>query len=274
MTRIAAGTAAPNASHACRPSGAPPEAQTAVGAASTRTLSTSAPSDPDRPARLGGAGPNRSGLDAQTICKELLGWEGNKPFMYLDKRGYVTTGIGNKLTNASEAIALPWQHRGTGVPATPAEIRSAFERVNAMSSEFVGRPDGNSYGSRHYERETDLVLPENFATHLAISRLETDFLPKLRGLFPGFDRYPAPAQSALVDMAYTLGVGGLRAKFPNFVAACRRGDFATAAAECHRKAQGNESRKGDARNVATRDLLLEAARLAASVQSHGGQVRL
>jgi len=195
--------------------------------------------------------------------------------MYLCSAGYVTTGIGNKLANAQEAIALPWQHKATGRPATPAEIRTAFERVQTMTSEFrrVDLKAPNPFGAQHYEKVSDLVLPDGAANQLAVDRLEKDFLKGLRALFPGFDGYPQPAQRALVDMAYTLGVRGLETKFPTVVKACREGEFTVAAKHSHRKVKANEGRKGDERNVATHNLFLEAARLTSSVQALTREVR-
>ena len=195
--------------------------------------------------------------------------------MYLCSGGYVTTGIGNKLANAQEAIALPWQHKATGLPATPAEIRTAFERVQSMSSEFRGADPSatNPFSARHYEKVSDLVLPDGVASQLVVDRLEKDFLKGLRTLFPGFDDYPQPAQRALVDMAYTLGVNGLETKFPRLVTACRERKFADAAGHSERKVKANRGRTGDERNVATRNLLLEAARLTSSIQTLAREVR-
>ena len=229
----------------------------------------------DRPAPQSQANPRHATIDVGALRDDLLRWEGNKPFMYLCSGGYVTTGIGNKLANAQEAIALPWQHKATGLPATPAEIRTAFERVQAMTAEFR-REDPhatNPFSARHYEKVSDLVLPDGAANQLAADRLEKDFLKGLRGLFPGFDAYPQPAQRALVDMAYTLGVSGLETKFPRFVKACREGKFADAAEHSDRKLKANRGRTGDERNVATRNLLLEAARLTSSVQTLAREVR-
>jgi GH24 family phage-related lysozyme (muramidase) len=195
--------------------------------------------------------------------------------MYLCSAGYVTTGIGNKLASAQEALSLPWQHKATGLPATPAEIRVAFDRIAGMTSEFrSGDPKApNPFGAGHYEKVSDLVLSPSVANQLAVDRLTKDFLPGLRGLFPGFDAYPQSAQRALVDMAYTLGIKGLRTKFPRLVEACRQGNFAKAAERSHRKQKAHAQRKGDARNVATRDLFLEAARLTAAVRTLAREVR-
>jgi GH24 family phage-related lysozyme (muramidase) len=229
----------------------------------------------DRPAPQSRTNPRHTTIDVGALRDDLLRWEGNKPFMYLCSGGYVTTGIGNKLANAQEAIALPWQHKATGLPATPAEIRAAFERVQAMTSEFRrADPDAtNPFGARHYEKVSDLVLPEGAADQLAVDRLEKDFLKGLRRLFPGFDGYPQPAQRAVVDMAYTLGVSGLETKFPRFVTACRDGKFADAAGHSERNVKSNRGRPGDERNVATRNLLMEAARLTSSVQTLAREVR-
>ena len=195
--------------------------------------------------------------------------------MYADTRGYVTTGIGNKLSSPQEAMELPWRHKATGLPATGAEIRAAFDRVEAKYAEFrLAHPDPKkSAGAPYYERATDLVLSTAKVDELANSRIE-GFLKSLQRIFPGFDAYPAPAQRALVDMVYTLGAKGLEKKFPTVVASCRAGDFTTAARFCHRKAQANEHRTGDARNELTKNQFLEAARLAASVQTVKREIRL
>jgi GH24 family phage-related lysozyme (muramidase) len=278
MTRIAAGTAAlpPSPIDQTVADGAAlARATSAVGDVSARACAAPGAAGPDRPAPTSAASAQDRTIDVAALGKELVRWEGNKPFMYLCSAGYVTTGIGNKLGSAREAMALPWQHKTSGLPATPTEIRAAFERVAGMRSEFRGGDPNatNPFAARHYAKATELVLPPGVANQLAIDRLTKDFLPGLRALFPGFDGYPQPAQRALVDMAYTLGVTGLRKKFPRLVEACRNGDFAEAARQSHRRLKANAPREGDARNVATRDLLLEASRLTDSVRTLAREVR-
>lgn len=188
--------------------------------------------------------------------------------MYVDTRGYVTTGVGHLLKNAAAALDLPWQHQATGRLATPAEVRAAFEHVCERWADYKREnPNGKGLPAKKFESVSDLVLPDGLATKLARDRLQGEFLPKLKELFPGFDRYPVPAQRALVDMGYNLGVDGLKKKFPTFVAACRDGNFGVAAAECERSSSRKE------RNDATRSLLLEAAQLNASVRTLSREVR-
>ena len=236
----------------------------------------SADAGPDRPAPQSNGPANHTTVDVRSLAADLLRWEDSKPFMYADTRGFVTTGIGNKLGRVEDAIALPWRHAKTGAPATPSEVRQAFEKVLARYEHFQsGNTDGKkSAAAGYYEHSTDLVLPDGCATDLATSRLEKDFLPGLRQLFPGFDGYPQPAQRALVDMVYTLGKEGLEHKFPTVVEACRTGRFADAASHCHRKAHANEHRKSDERNDATKRQFLEAANLNAALQTLPREVRL
>ena len=197
MTRIAPGTAtfshAPLEQLPTQAEGAASEVSAATCAAHAPQRSVPAGAAPDQPAPRTSANSRHATIDARGLAADLLQWEGKVNFMYLDTRGFVTTGIGNKLASAEDANALPWQHRSTGLPAEPSEVRAAFVQVNDMRSEYVGkRVNGeNPYAAAHYERRTDLVLPEGTAMSLAISRLNKDFLPPLRGLFPGFDSYPA-----------------------------------------------------------------------------------
>jgi GH24 family phage-related lysozyme (muramidase) len=216
-----------------------------------------------------GASGSSVGTDAGVFLKELKHWEGEHPFMYVDTRGYVTTGIGHLLKTPEAALKLPWQHIKTGQPATPAEVRSTFERVRQAAVQYKqDHPNAKGIPPGACERLSDLVLPEGLAARLATHRLKTEFLPHVRELFSGFDRYPLPAQLAIVDMAYNLGVAKLKRDFPAFVAACRAGNFVDAAKESHRSSCREE------RNCATADLLDQAARLNASVRTVTREIRL
>jgi len=247
----------------------------ALAAAPMQLGSSRTEAGPDRPAPTSGSVAGHVITDARVFFRDINRWEGKYPFMYVDTRGFVTTGIGNKLGSPQEAIELPWRHATTGLPATPAEVRSAFQKVLADCADFQSRhPDGKkAAGGPWYADKTDLVLSSSKVDELAYSRID-GFRKQLRELFPGFDRYPVPAQRALFDMVYTLGKKGLANKFPTVVAACRDGHFEIAAKYCHRKAQANEHREGDARNVATKNLFDEAANLTAAVRSLTREVRL
>src|SRR5205807_1406002 len=78
------------------------------------------------------------------------------------------------------------------------------------------------------------------------------FTAQLKAVLPNWETYPEPAQAALFDMAYNLGIGGLK-KFPHMLAAVDAADWDTAAKECHRNGIG------DARNAETAALFRQLA---------------
>ena len=171
---------------------------------------------------------------------DLERWEGSVPYMYRDTMGYVTVGVGNLLHDADEACQLPFQFGG--VPATLGRIQQDFLRVISMAK---GLP------AKMYHSASSVELTEQGILDLTIRRLRTEFLPGLTRLFIGFDEYPRPAQSALVDIAWNCGIRGI-AQFSHLLAACRERDWRAAAASCHRKSSRPE------RNQWTESMLLEA----------------
>jgi lysozyme len=78
------------------------------------------------------------------------------------------------------------------------------------------------------------------------------FETSLAAALPNWSTYPPPAQAALFDMAFNLGLGGLK-KFPRLLAAVDAGQWEVAAAQCHRQGIA------EIRNQQTADLLRQAA---------------
>jgi GH24 family phage-related lysozyme (muramidase) len=56
-------------------------------------------------------------------------------------------------------------------------------------------------------------------------------------IFPDYEIYPMAAQLGIIDMISTLGVNGLKIKFPKFMRAVFNRDWLTASRECSRKNQ-------------------------------------
>jgi GH24 family phage-related lysozyme (muramidase) len=177
--------------------------------------------------------------------RDVLRWEGDVHHLYLDNNGLVTVGVGNLVQSAADAIRLPFVDKTTGAPATPAQISHAFE---AIKHQPVG------FAARAYAASTNIRLSDDSVRTLAQHRLEHEFLPGLRRLFPNFDSFPAPAQRAFVDMAYNLGIEGL-GRFHQLRTAVEAGDWRAAAGECHRRTCRAE------RNDWVRQLFLDAAAL-------------
>lgn len=180
-------------------------------------------------------------MNDSTLVDGLIRFEGKIPWMYLDTRGLVTVGIGNMLPSFEDAILLPFYLDDE--PATRGQIAVAYHEVATMERGHL---------PEHYKLKPSVELTDGAIIELAAKRLQTEFVPGIKRTFNRFDKYPAPAQAALVDMAYNLGVSGL-AKFQALAAACELGHWRTAAAECHRSTTRPD------RNDWTRDQFLACA---------------
>src|ERR1700683_4106796 len=65
---------------------------------------------------------------AAVIRKYLSLYEGEVREMYLDKRGLVTTGVGNYLQHPEDANRYKWEVPGGG-PASPPDVIAEYQRV-------------------------------------------------------------------------------------------------------------------------------------------------
>lgn len=174
-------------------------------------------------------------------------FEGRVPFMYLDVKGLVTTGIGNLIDPISLAITLPWM-RKDGTPATKAEIESEWRKVKALQS--MRMRGGMAYGA-----VTNLRLNETAIDGLVTAKA-AEMEANLVKRFPDFASWPADAQLGLLSMAWAMGPAF---RFPKFQAACLAMDFRKAAEECKMNEVGNPGLAP--RNVANKQLFLNAARV-------------
>lgn len=183
--------------------------------------------------------PKTGELDYDKLYNDIERWEGVVRHMYLDthKPPLVTVGTGNMLPDVAAAQALPFINAETGKEATKEEIAHAFQTVAAMKG---------SMRAAKYKLKPSIEITADYAKEMALKRLKSEFIPGIRRFLPGFDKYPAPAQQALVDMAYNIGIGrdekivdgkkqkakGLHA-FTHLKTAAEAGDWAAAAKACH-----------------------------------------
>ena len=163
--------------------------------------------------------------DFDAIIQDLVTYEGLVPWLYCDQFGYVTTGIGNLVTNATSAVNMPLTHLD-GSTGSDAEKAAAWTKVKSAYT--------TAKSANYYKDLSDLRISKDYATNLAKKRLENEFIPGLIKIFPSFSNFPLAAKRAIIDMAYNLGLGKLAKAFPSFIKACNISDWATAADECHR----------------------------------------
>ena len=148
-------------------------------------------------------------------------FEGKTNFMYSDSKGFVTTGIGNKIDPVSVALAIPWKNAdGSLADSNTIQtewqlVKSSFPKVQSFADEGI----------------TSLRINEQDIQNLVETRLKQDEFFLMGGTnYPGYTDWPADAQLGLLDMAWNMGPGF---NFPKFKAAANAQDFATAAIESH-----------------------------------------
>lgn len=175
-------------------------------------------------------------------------FEGKLPFMYLDRLGLVTTGIGNLIDPIGAALGLPWKHPN-GSRASASEIRDAWNTVK--SHQEMNEMGGGAFGGL-----TSIRLSNDDIKALVNSKLSENER-SLKSQFPGYDHWPADAQMAILSMAWAQGPN-FSHKFPKFTRAVNQllPDFVTAATESHMQGVGIEGR-----NSANYDLFQNAAKV-------------
>ncbi|MGA2185810.1 MAG: hypothetical protein ABSH47_22555 [Bryobacteraceae bacterium] len=178
-------------------------------------------------------------------------FEGVVPWMYLDIKGLVTVGVGNLIDPVELAVQLPFRFRARPeVAASPEQIAEEWHQIKSNAALAKA-------GYRACEPLTRLRLNDAAIDALIASRLTgNEASLKKKESFRQFGAWPADAQLGLLSMAWALGPGGV-AGFSRLAAACRKLDFAGAAANCTINEQGNPGVAP--RNRADRTLFQNAA---------------
>jgi GH24 family phage-related lysozyme (muramidase) len=169
------------------------------------------------------------------------GFEDDKPFMYRDKNGWVTVGVGQMIPDVNAAKRYPFE-TPLGAKATADEIESDYHRVRAIPAGL--------YADR-YRSESSLLLDEGYIQALLLKRL-TEFDVALRRHYRRYDTFPEPVKLALLDMIYNMGAPKLFGQFTDFEKAVKAQEWKSAADRCHRIHKGSN----DDRNAWTRHQFL------------------
>ncbi|MEU0084726.1 peptidoglycan-binding protein [Streptomyces sp. NPDC006274] len=166
--------------------------------------------------------------------------EGRVDFMYLDQKGWVSTGIGNKI----DQTAAP------NSPASPAERAASLALVNELRwLDSSGSPASADLVASEWDKvkaRLDLARqghrafqPPFTSLHLEAGEIDRHVFAKLdqmesfltqRPEFTDFDSWPANAQLATLSMCWALGPAF---KFPKFQGHVSERNWNGAADECH-----------------------------------------
>lgn len=183
-------------------------------------------------------------VDMSQFKRKVIEFEGRITHMYLDERRNVTVGVGRMLPTSSDAARLPFIRRDDRRRASRTEIEQEFDSIRRMSGNIS-----------EIERAAKLRLDDGDIDRMLSNDIERTLL-ELKRWETGrdFDALPEEAQQALLDMAFNLGTGKLKAQYKKLREAIAADDWRRAAEEC--------SRRGPqpARNAWTKDMFQRAAR--------------
>lgn len=183
-------------------------------------------------------------VDIRQYTRKAIEFEGRKTHMYLDERRNVTVGVGRMLPTSSDAARLPFIRKDDRRRASRAEIEQEFVSIRKMP----GKPSDIELAAklRLEDYDIDRMLNNDIERTLQeLKRWETG---------RDFDALPEEAQQALLDMAFNLGTGKLKAQYKKLREAIAADDWQRAAEECGRRGPQ------PARNAWTKDMFQRAAR--------------
>lgn len=197
------------------------------------------------------------------VIRKFLGlYEGELREMYLDNRGFVTTGVGNLLQSPSHATQYAWQKIGGG-PATSPEVMAEYERIRSPDTK-VKIPTWATMGGGNFVKVAKgLQIVTLELTSEAYKKIFDGTLAGLEATMKGtpgfeeFEKYPADAQLGVLSMIWCAGAGQenygpqkkdlrLHNTWPKFTSACKRRAWKEMADSKHYKWQNIDAKRDKA----------------------------
>ena len=196
---------------------------------------------------------------AETFGGFTRDFEGAVTWMYLDVRGFVTTGYGNLIDDTASVCALPWRH-SDGTFANRDEVIAAWATVRGKRGQRD--PHGvfwTDRGGGIFEQFTTLRLDA-----MGVDALVRGVMARndeaLKRRYPEWESWPACAQLACMSLAWACGV---HYDFPSMDRALANRDFAEASREIEMTHEHNPGNNLKRRNAANETLMANAQRVEA-----------
>lgn len=146
--------------------------------------------------------------------------EGPINHMYVDVKGYVTTGVGNLIDTEVDACKLPWVHADSST-ASADEVRAEWQLIKTTP----GLPKG---GANEARKLTKLHLTQQAIDDLVFGRFDAN-TKVLRRAYPEWDTWPADAQLGCHSILWAGAHFPDPKYWPSFTAAALARDWAAAA---------------------------------------------
>lgn len=172
-------------------------------------------------------------------------WESRVHWLYLDRPGLVTVGVGRMLPTVEAAQALPFK-TSEGQPATAEHVAHDFNRVHAMEPNHL---------ATFYLCAESIRLASSDIEALLFTDV-TDCDRWIRKQFTHYDAWPKCAKLATIDMRYNLGPKRFL-RYTEMIRGLNSEDWELAAKECDRNIRDAAFA---ARNYWTRCQFLDAAK--------------
>jgi hypothetical protein len=159
----------------------------------------------------------------------LKDYEGKVGFMYLDKKGLVTVGIGHLIDPISYASGIKFQFKGQPGSDGSGAFQAEWQMVKS-------RKDLIDKGAAAFDAITKLELSDAGIEALVVKAakgiehyIRTN--PSALKFYADYDKWPADAQLGFMGVAWG-GIPLPQFGWHKFPEACRKQDWATAAKEC------------------------------------------
>ena len=120
-------------------------------------------------------------------------------YIYLDSKGYITTGIGTNIHDKETFLNIDFMI-GDRL-ATYQEKLDVYNKFKDMSEKEIYK---NNYKAQYYKKISKLRINSKVAKELLRKHTLND-LKKLREGIDGFDKLPLPLQEVLMDIRYNTG---------------------------------------------------------------------
>ena len=120
-------------------------------------------------------------------------------YIYLDSKGYITTGIGTNIHDKETFLNIDFMI-GDRL-ATYQEKLDVYNKFKDMSEKDIYK---NNYKAQYYKKISKLRINSKVAKELLRKHTLND-LKKLREGIDGFDKLPLPLQEVLMDIKYNTG---------------------------------------------------------------------
>ncbi|MGX1507198.1 UNVERIFIED_CONTAM: GH24 family phage-related lysozyme (muramidase) [Streptomyces graminofaciens] len=166
--------------------------------------------------------------------------EGRVDFMYLDQKGWVSTGIGNKIDQTAAANSPPSPAERSASLALANELRWLDGSGSPVSADLVAAEWDNVKARLDLAPQGHTAFKPPFTSlHVENDEIDRHVFAKLdqmesfltqRPEFTGFVSWPANAQLATLSMCWALGPAF---KFPKLQGHVSVRNWTGAADECH-----------------------------------------